>query len=92
MDLGVVQGASNSLDVYCDNNGAIAQAKEPRQHQKNKHILMRYHLILQFVEQGDIKLCKVHTDANIADPLTKALPQPKHEAHMRGMGIRCLDI
>ena len=38
MDLGVVQGASNSLDVYCDNNGAIAQAKEPIQHQKNKHI------------------------------------------------------
>ena len=28
MDLGVLQGASNSLDVYCDNNGAIAQAKE----------------------------------------------------------------
>ena len=92
MDLGVVQGASNPLDVYCDNNGAIAQAKEPRQHQKNKHILMRYHLIRQFVEQGDIKLCKVHTDANVADPLTKPLPQPKHEAHTRAMGIRCLDI
>ena len=45
MDLGVVQGSSNPLDVYCDNNGAIAQAKEPRQHQKNKHILMWYHLI-----------------------------------------------
>ena len=74
MDLGVVQGASNSLDVYCDNNGAIAQVKEPRQHQKNKHILMCYHLIRQFVEQGDIKLCKVHMDANIADLLTKPLP------------------
>ncbi len=74
IDLGVVQCSSNPLDVYCDNNGAIAQAKEPRQHQKNKHILMRYHLIRQFVEQGDIKLCKVHTDANIVDPLTKPLP------------------
>jgi hypothetical protein len=92
MDLGVVQGASNSLDIYCDNNGAIAQANGPRQYQKNKHILMRYHLIRQFVEQGDIKLCKVHTDANIADLLTKALPRPKHEAHMRGMGIRWMDI
>ena len=30
--LGVVQGTSNIMDVYCDNNGAIAQAKEPRQH------------------------------------------------------------
>ena len=25
-----------------------------------------------------------------ADPLTKALPQPKHEAHTRAMGIRYL--
>src|SRR4051812_33447732 len=56
MDLGVVQGLSNPLDVYCDNNGAIAQAKEPRQHQKNKHILMRYHLIRQFVNKEDINL------------------------------------
>ena len=89
MDLGVVPGSSNPLDVYCDNNGAIAQAKEPRQHQKNKHVLRRYHLIRQFVESGDIKLCKVHTDANVADPLTKQLPQPRHEAHTRAMGMRC---
>ena len=88
MALGVVQGASNPLDVYCDNNGAIAQAKEPRQHQKNKHILMRYHLIRQFVDEGDIKLCKIHTDANVTDSLTKPLSQPKHEAHTRAMGIR----
>ena len=53
---------------------------------------MPYHLIRQFVDQGDIKLCKVHTDANIADPLTKPLPQPKHEAHLRAMGIICLDM
>ena len=32
IDLGVVQGSSNPLDVYCHNNGVIAQAKEPTQH------------------------------------------------------------
>jgi hypothetical protein len=89
MDLGVVPGSSNLLDIYCDNNGAIAQAKEPRQHQKNKHILRRYHLIRQFFEAGDIKLCKVHTETNFADPLTKPLSQPRHEAHTRAMGMRC---
>jgi hypothetical protein len=35
-------------------------------------------------------MCKIHTDSNVADPLTEALPQPKHEAHMRAMGIRYL--
>ena len=92
IDLGVVQGAPNPLDVYCDNNGAIAQAKEPRQHQKAKHIRMRYHQIREFVEDGDVMLCKVYTDLNVADPLTKPLPQPKHEAHIRAMGMRYLDM
>jgi hypothetical protein len=76
------------LDLYCDNNGAIAQAKEPRNHQKNKHVLRKFHLIREIVRRGDIMICKVHTDLNIADPLTKPLPQPKHDAHMRVMGIR----
>ena len=30
--LGVVPSITNPEDVYCDNNGAIAQAKEPRSH------------------------------------------------------------
>ena len=25
---------------------------------------------------------------NIADPITKALPKPKHESHIRSIGIR----
>jgi hypothetical protein len=32
----------------------------------------------------------VHTGHNVADLLTKPLPQPKHEVHMRFMGIRYL--
>ena len=45
---------------------------------------------MKFVRRGEIKIYKIHTDLNIADPLTKALPQPKHESHMRAMGIRYL--
>ena len=44
-DLEVVPSITNLVDVYCDNNGAITQAKEPRSHQRSKHILRRYHLI-----------------------------------------------
>ena len=31
--LGVVPSITNLVDVYCDNNRAITQAKEPRSHQ-----------------------------------------------------------
>jgi 23S rRNA A1618 N6-methylase RlmF len=43
--LGVVPSCSSPIDLYCDNNGAIAQTKEPRSRKKSKHILWRYHLI-----------------------------------------------
>ena len=89
-ELGVIPSASNPMDLYCDNSCAIAQAKEPRAHQKNKHVLRHYHLIRNIVARGDVKICKVHTDSNIADPLTKPLSQPKHEAHMRSMSITYL--
>jgi hypothetical protein len=87
-ELGVFPSVSSPLDLYCDNNGAIVQAKEPRNQQKNKHVMQKFHLIREIVRRGDINICKVHTDLNVADSLTKPLPQPKHEAHMKAMGIR----
>ena len=72
--LGVVPSITNLVDVYCDNNGAIAQAKEPRTHKRSKHILRRFHLIREIIEREDVKICRVHTYDNVADPLTKPLP------------------
>jgi hypothetical protein len=88
IELGVFPNASSPLNLYCDNNGAIAQAKEPRNHQKSKHVLWKFLLIWEFIRRREINICKIHTDLNVVDPLTKPLPQPKHEAHMRSMGIR----
>ena len=53
-DLGVVPTISDLIPLLCDNNGAIPQAKEPRSHQKSKHILMRFHLIREIVARGDV--------------------------------------
>ena len=71
-DLEVVPSITNPVDVYCDNNGAIAQAKEPRSHQRSKHILRRYHLIGQIIERGVVKICRVPTDNNVVDTTSKA--------------------
>ena len=71
--LGVVSSILDPIELHCDNNGAIVQAKEPRSHQRSKHILRRYHLIREIVERGDVKICKVPRDSNVADPLIKQL-------------------
>ena len=86
--LNVFRSIANSVDLYCDNNGAIAQAKEPRSHQRTKHIIRWYHLLQEIVERRNVKICKVDTNDNVSDPLTKALPEPKHERHIRSLGIK----
>ena len=86
--LGVLPSITNPVDVYCDNNGAIIQAKEPISHKQSKHILRRFHLIHEIIEKGDVKICRAHTDDNVANPSTKPLPQSKHESHTRSIGIR----
>ncbi|KAK9024732.1 hypothetical protein V6N11_004889 [Hibiscus sabdariffa] len=86
--LGVIPSISDAVDLYCDNNGAIAQAKEPRSHQQSKHILRHFHLIREIIDRGDVEICKVHTDDNIADPLKKPLAQQKHDRHTESLDIR----
>ena len=39
IELVVFLNVSSPLKLHCNNNGTIAQAKEPRNHQKNKHVL-----------------------------------------------------
>ena len=89
-ELGVVPSALGPMEIYCDNNGAIAQAKEPRSHQKNKHVSRKYHLIRQFVGEGEIRLCKVHTDMNVSHPLIKTLSLAKYVQHREAIRIRLL--
>ncbi|KAK1685578.1 hypothetical protein QYE76_046426 [Lolium multiflorum] len=87
VELGVVPSALDPFVIYCDNMGAIANAQEPRSHKRLKHIKLRYHSIREYIEDGEVKICKVHTDLNVADPLTKALPRAKHDQHQNAMGV-----
>ena len=87
-ELGVVSTIVDPIELYCDNNGAIAQAKEPRSHQRSKHVLRRYHLIREIVARKDVKISRVDSEDNTADPLTKPMTQAKHAEHMISMGLR----
>ena len=42
-------------------------------------------------KRGEVKICRVPTYDNVADPLTKPLPQAKHDRHARFIGIRYID-
>ncbi|KAJ9566454.1 hypothetical protein OSB04_002420 [Centaurea solstitialis] len=87
LDLRVVASISRPIDIFCDNSGAVAQAKEPREHHKSRHVLRKYHLIREIIGREDVRICKIPTDDNVADPLTKPLARVKHEAHACSIGM-----
>ena len=87
-ELGVVPTALDPVEIYCDNSSAVALAKDPRSHQKSKHIERKYHLIRDYVDKGYVKVCKIHTDLNVSDPMMKPLPRAKHEQHRKAIGVR----
>ncbi|KAJ9553607.1 hypothetical protein OSB04_017652 [Centaurea solstitialis] len=91
-NLRVVASVSRPIDIFCDNSGAVAQAKEPREHHKSRHVLRKYHLIREIIGRGDVRICKIPTEDNVADPLTKPLATVKHEAHANSIGMQYLDV
>ena len=91
-NLGVIPSASDPMKIFCDNTGAIALATESRFHKRTKHIKRRFNSIHEQVKDEDIEICKIHTDLNVEDPLTKPLPRAKHDQHQDSMGVRIITM
>ncbi|GJX70779.1 hypothetical protein Tco_0307950 [Tanacetum coccineum] len=47
----------------------------------------KVHYLCEVIEYDDVKLEKVHTDDNLADPFTKVLAFPKHSEHTKNIGM-----
>jgi hypothetical protein len=59
--------------IKSDNEGAILMADHATDHNRTKHIDIRYHFIRDHLHKRDIDLQYVETSKNIADILTKAV-------------------
>ena len=65
--------------IYGDNQGSLDLAQNPVQHQRSKHIDIKYHFIREKCANGDIKLQYVPTAENVSDLMTKAATKQKLE-------------
>jgi hypothetical protein len=90
IEIGVFSSMGDPVDILCDNTTTIANTKELRAHSVVKHILQHYQVIIDYVKDGKVRVCKVHTDLNLADPLTKPLPRENFDPHRHSMGVRAL--
>ena len=79
------------MKVNCDNQGAIALAKDNKFHSHMKHIDLWYHFIREAVEDNKISISYILTDENVSDVLTKALVRLKFEQFIEALGLRRLE-
>ncbi|GJU15164.1 retrotransposon protein, putative, ty1-copia subclass [Tanacetum coccineum] len=85
--MGVVPTIEEPIKMYYDNTRAIAIANESGITKGARHFRAKVHYLREVIEYGNIKLEKVHTYDNLADPFTKALAFPNHSEHTKNIGM-----
>jgi hypothetical protein len=74
--------------LYCDSESAIHLAKNLAFHSKTNHIHLKYHFIRSVLEDGHLKLEKIHTSHNRADMLKKGVTRDKLSSNSVSVGLQ----
>ena len=61
------------LKINCDSMSAIYLAKNHVYHARTTHIDVRFYFVREILDEGDIKLLKIHTKENSAEMLSKVV-------------------
>ncbi|GJR23557.1 retrotransposon protein, putative, ty1-copia subclass [Tanacetum coccineum] len=85
--LGIVPTIEEPISMYCDHTREITIANKSGITKGARHFRAKVHYFHEVIEFGDVKLEKVHTYDNLADPFTKVLAFPKHSEHTRNIGM-----
>ncbi|CAI7911792.1 unnamed protein product [Closterium sp. NIES-53] len=65
--------------LYVDNKAMLALCREHRLEHRTKHIALRYFLVRELQQRGQLRLAYVASEANTADIFTKALAPCDHQ-------------
>ncbi|GJR60490.1 hypothetical protein Tco_1502652 [Tanacetum coccineum] len=87
-DLRVVPTVQDPIEIFCDNESAVASTKEPKDQGKLKHIERKYHFVRSKVEEGQVIVKHIRSEDNPADPFTKALAKSRYDEHARSIGLK----
>jgi hypothetical protein len=74
--------------LWCDNQSAIKLAKDPVQHQRNKHIELHMHFIRKLIHDRVIEVLFFPTEDQVADIFTKSLTEAKFSKLRSMLGVQ----
>ena len=70
----VVKGVERPLKLYCDNQSVVMLANKNRSLKKSKHIDIKYLVVKERVQNGQLSIEHISTNSMVAYPLIKAVP------------------
>ena len=79
------QLAGMCVDIFGDNEGAMAIANNPSSASRSKHIDVKFHFIQGLVRAGEIRILHVGTEHQHTDIFTKELWRKKFMVHRAGL-------
>ena len=86
-ELGALTHIRQMFQLYGDNQGTLALARNPEYHARTKHIDIQYHFIRELVKAEKVFLEYCPSSEMIADIMTKSLPRTTYDKHMTAMGM-----
>ena len=81
------QSQDDATVIWVDNKSIIAIAKDPVQHERTKHINVKFHAIREVEKNGEVNLVHCCSENQIANILTKALSKAKFEELRSRLGV-----
>ena len=72
-------------DVMCDNNSVVNNAQQPESVLSKKHLSICFHQVREAVVRCVIRVGKIKSTRNLADPFTKCLPTATRAYLLGGM-------
>jgi hypothetical protein len=67
----------SKVPLLCDNESAILLADNPVEHSRTKHIDIHHHFLRDHQQKGDIDVCHISTNHQLADIFTNPLDEKR---------------
>lgn len=80
------------IKLFCDNKSAVLNSNNSKSSTKSKHIDIKFLVLKERVQNGQMSIEHIGTNFMIVDPITKGLPPKAFRKHTAHMGIVLLKI
>jgi hypothetical protein len=81
-----------TVKIHCDNQGCIANLKNPVYSKYTKHIAVQFHFAREAIKKGQVDVRYVESAKNHADMMTKPLVGPVFKKHVQAINLLPLSI